>query len=59
MNGARLVIDGPALAHHIYYRLRAQPDGSDGLIDDLPSYTQLGRSILGYLDALEDSGLIV
>lgn len=55
----KLIIDGPGLAYYLYYRLLAhKPYSLDGL-DAVPSYDELGRAILIFLDELQDHHVIM
>ena len=53
----KVFIDGPALAYHIYYRLLASNQGVLNALDAQPSYEELGKATLSYLDELQDHGL--
>lgn len=48
----RLVIDGPGLAYHLYYRLAHGPT-SLGASDTLPSYEQIGQAAIVFLSEIE------
>ncbi|KAL8672453.1 MAG: hypothetical protein Q9168_003080 [Polycauliona sp. 1 TL-2023] len=48
----KFVIDGPALAYHIYYRL-AHRSHALGAFDALPSYHQIGQAAVAFLSELE------
>ena len=52
-----LVIDGPGLAYHVYYKIQGHKDGSLNAIDALPTYTEIGDVFLAYLRELEEYGL--
>ncbi|KAL8707681.1 MAG: hypothetical protein Q9220_007343 [cf. Caloplaca sp. 1 TL-2023] len=53
-----VVIDGPALAYNIYHQLLAsQSINETSLLDARPSYNELGKGILAFLDQLEAHGL--
>lgn len=55
----KLIIDGPGLAYYLYYRLLAhKPDSLNGL-DALPSYNELGRATLIFLDELQNRHVIM
>ena len=53
------VIDGPSLAYFIYYRLLAHKSASLSQIDAVPSYAEIGRGVLAFLEQLEHCGLCV
>ncbi|KAL8995272.1 MAG: hypothetical protein Q9169_004945 [Polycauliona sp. 2 TL-2023] len=48
----RLVIDGPGLAYHIYYRL-AHRSNAQGAFDASPSYHRIGQAAVAFLCELE------
>ncbi|KAL8645156.1 MAG: hypothetical protein Q9210_006865, partial [Variospora velana] len=49
-----IIVDGPALAYHIYHRLLAHRSASlQGRLDAIPSYDEIGRASIAYLDTLE------
>ena len=56
-NPRHLVIDGPGLAYHIYYKIQGHKDGSLNAIDALPTYTEIGHVFLAFLRELEEYGL--
>ena len=45
----KFVIDGPALAYHIYYRLSHRSNA----LEALPSYGQIGQATIAFLSELE------
>ena len=53
----RLVVDGPSLAYHVYHRLYRQLSTDHGPFHGVPSYQQLSRGIVEYLQKLEEFGL--
>ncbi len=57
LDGARVVIDGPALAYHIIY-LCTQSHGPTGPLDQPPP-ALLGQTALAWLDELGQHGLTV
>lgn len=54
-----IIIDGPSLAYHIYYRLFAHKPAYLGPIDAIPSYNELGKAFLVFLDELVRYGIKV
>lgn len=52
-----VVIDGPGLAFVVYYRLLACKPTSLSPIDAQPSYDEIGKAILVFLDGLTHCGL--
>lgn len=54
-----IIIDGPSLAYHIYYRVFAHKPAYLGPIDAIPSYTELGKAFLVFLDELVRYGIKV
>lgn len=54
-----IIIDGPSLAYHIYYRVFAHKPAYLGSIDAIPSYTELGEAFLIFLDELIRCGIKV
>ena len=59
----KVSIDGPALAHHIYHKLLAcrpvRGVPSDAAIAAQPSYDEIGRGFLCYLEKLEEFRVIM
>lgn len=53
----RAIIDGPSLVYHVYHRILAHKSPSKNHIDAVPSYEELGKAILVFLDELENHGL--
>jgi hypothetical protein len=54
--GQEIVIDGPAFAYHIYYIcLRTRKDAR-GPFDSAPSYSQICKTAIEWLDVVEDNG---
>lgn len=49
----QVIIDGPSLAYHIYYRLLAHKDSDLCPMDAVPSYKDIGTGILIFLDELQ------
>lgn len=48
-----MIVDGPGLAYHTYYRLLAHKSMSLKSLDAIPSYTEIGQAFIAYLDLLE------
>lgn len=55
----RVHVDGPGLAHFVYWRLYNHQSSTLSVIDAQPSYTQIGDAAVQYLDAVEAHGLHV
>ncbi len=49
----KLIIDGPGLAYYLYYRLLAHKPDSLNSLDAVPSYDELGKATLIFLDELQ------
>ncbi|KAI4196975.1 MAG: hypothetical protein LQ348_002215 [Seirophora lacunosa] len=47
-----IIIDGPGLAYHIYHRLLAHRSACLKGLDAIPSYGEIGRAFIAYLDTL-------
>lgn len=56
---SRVIIDGPSLAYHIYYRLLACKPASLNALDAVPSYQELGQGALEFLDALRAQDVVM
>lgn len=56
---SKVIIDGPSLAYHIYDRLLACKPASLNAWDAIPSYEELGRGTLVFLDALRDHNVVM
>ena len=54
----KVIVDGPGLAYHIYYRLLAR-DSISTAIDAVPTYHEIGLAFRAFLDALQDRNIIV
>lgn len=54
-----VIIDGPSFAYYIYYRVLAHKPLHLGPMDAIPSYTELGKAALSFLDELIDFGIVV
>lgn len=59
LSGCKVIIDGPGLAYHIYYRLLASKSRADNAIYGAPSYAELGESAVFFLDELQTCNIIV
>lgn len=56
-NVKNLIIDGPGLVYHIYYRLLKTKDPSLNAIDATPSYSELLAGIIVFLLQIEKLGV--
>ncbi len=56
---SRVIIDGPSLAYHVYNRLLACKPASLNALDANPSYEELGRGALVFLDALTEHNVVM
>lgn len=54
---SRVIIDGPSLAYHIYYRLLAYKSASLNALDAAPSCKEVGRGALIFVDALREQNV--
>ena len=52
-----LIIDGPALAYHVYHKLLAHKPERLGALDAVPSYGEMGEAVLGWLGEVEGFGV--
>ncbi|KAL8771966.1 MAG: hypothetical protein Q9203_004785 [Teloschistes exilis] len=50
---SKFIVDGPGLAYHIYHRLCANRSESLDPLNAIPSYRDIGRHVIIFLDALE------
>ena len=57
LEGRKVFIDGPALAYHIYYRLLAHQLTMLSALDAQPTYNEIGKATLLYLNELQSHGL--
>ena len=48
----KIIIDGPGLAYHIYYRL-AHISNALSAFEAIPSYGQIGQAVIAFLSELE------
>lgn len=55
----KVIIDGPGLAYHIYYRLLACKTESRNPFEAAPSYEELGKGVLDFLDELQKHNIIM
>lgn len=55
----KVIIDGPGLAYHIYYRLLAWKTKSSNAFDAAPSYEELGRGAVIFLDELQKHHIVM
>ena len=55
----KLIIDGPGLAYHLYYRLLAHRPYSSNTLDSVPSYDDLGKAALIFLDELQSCHVLM
>ena len=53
------VIDGPALAYHVYYICLSKRGGARNALEAIPSYHELGRVAVSWLDQIEQYGISV
>ena len=49
----KLIIDGPGLAYYLYYRLLAHKYPQLNGLDGIPSYDELGRAMIIFLEELQ------
>ena len=59
LRGCRVIVDGPGLAYHIFYRLVASKSSADNAILHAPSYRELGESAICFLDELQRCGVFM
>lgn len=52
-----VTIDGPALAYHTYHRLLSHAANNLNALDSIPSYRNISKGVLEYLDGLRNHGL--
>lgn len=55
----KIVIDGPSLAYYIYYRILAHRPADLCPVDAIPSYDELGKAVLTFLEELQCCGAIM
>lgn len=51
------IVDGPGLAYHAYHRALARRTHARNALEAAPSYTELGRIAVAWLETLEQHGL--
>jgi hypothetical protein len=54
-----LIIDGPALAYHIYYQCLALRSGAGNALEAFPTYAELEIAVVLWLENIETFGLSV
>lgn len=54
-----LIIDGPSLAYYIYHRCLATKTDARTALDAIPTYTELGKATVEWLEKMETFGLYV
>ncbi|PQE29346.1 hypothetical protein CJF32_00010919 [Rutstroemia sp. NJR-2017a WRK4] len=54
-----IVIDGPGLAYHIYHLCQSTRVSAGNYFEAVPSYKELGETVLEWLDGLEKGGSTV
>ena len=54
-----IIIDGPALAYHVYYKIRTGKPQLLNAFDAIPTYTETSAAFLTYLEELESYGLVM
>lgn len=47
------IIDGPALAYHVYYICVNKREGARNAFEVIPSYRELGSATLAWLDQIQ------
>lgn len=53
----KLVIDGPGLAYHIYYKCLSLRANARNALEAYPSYQELGHAVVAWLNHLDAYGL--
>ncbi|KAI9881630.1 MAG: hypothetical protein M1830_000195 [Pleopsidium flavum] len=56
---SKVIIDGPGLAYHIYYRQLAWMTKSNNAFDASPSYEDLGKGAVTFLDELQKHNVVI
>ncbi|KAL9022979.1 MAG: hypothetical protein Q9196_007444, partial [Gyalolechia fulgens] len=56
---SNVIVDGPGLAYHIYYKILAAKPSSVNAFNAQPSYADIGEALLAYLDLFEKNGLVI
>ena len=54
-----IIIDGPALAYHVYYNVLKEKPNLLNAFDAIPTYTETCIAFLAYLEELESYGLVM
>lgn len=54
-----IIIDGPALAYHVYYTILREKPNLLNAFDAIPTYTETEDAFLTYLEELESYGLVM
>jgi len=57
--GENVVIDGPGLAYHIYYLCLSCSSSARNPFEASPSYQNVGKAVIGWLDTLQMSGVVM
>ena len=52
-----IIIDGPGLAYHVYYKILAHKPRTLNAVDAIPSYSEIGNATITFLDELVSYGL--
>ena len=53
----QVIIDGPGLAYHVYYKVLAYKPRTLNAVDAIPTYSQIGNAAITFLDELRSYGL--
>ena len=53
----KIIIDGPALAYHVYHTVLREKPNLLNAFDAIPTYNETGNAFLTYLGELESHGL--
>lgn len=56
---AKIIIDGPCFAYHVYHQLLAGANGDVDHFNAVPSYRELGEAALQLLQGLERGGVVM
>lgn len=57
LTGQDVVIDGPAFAYHVYYLCMKSKTGARGAFQAIPSYGDISRVAIEWLETLEGHGV--
>jgi hypothetical protein len=57
LDGEDAVVDGPALAYHVYYSCLSRRPTARNPFEAAPSYKEIGVAIIEWLDRLRMSGI--